>query len=570
VKENDIRFAKFLVLVNAAVPATLLGWDAWRHKLGANPVNFAILTTGMSALVFLMLTLMVTPVRKITGLNWIISFRRTLGLYAFFYACMHFLIFFSLDRSFSPSSMLSEMLKRKYLMVGITGLLVMLPLAVTSTNAMIKRLGGKRWRALHRLVYVAAIAGVIHYYMQVKADVRRPLAFAGVLAILLGYRLVVYWRRPKSVPAATTAVKPKIWSGPLRVARIVQETPDVRTFRLASPDGNRLPFDYLPGQHLFLSLQIAGKRVSRTYTIASSPARPSCCELTIKREENGLASRHLHDTLREGGLLNVSAPAGRFTFDGAQSTSIVLIAGGVGITPLMAILRYLTDQRWKGDIYFLYSAKTPQDIIFRQELDDLQRRFPNLHLLVTLTQAEGMHWAGRKGRITGELLTQTIPNLAARPVYICGPASMMEPTIRLLRELGVPGDQIKSEAFVAAKRAEVTHPLSDSKTAPAPPATATFSSTSPAGDPGVPTLTFALSMKSAPLPPQKTLLEISEDAGLNIDFECRSGICGRCKTRLLAGRVTMEVQDALDDVDKSNNFILLCQASSTDNVTIEA
>ena len=119
-----------------------------------------------------------------------------LGLYAFFYACVHFQLFFSLDRGFSISSTLSEMVKRKYLIVGSTALLVMVPLAVTSTNAMIKRLGGKRWRALHRLAYVAAIAGVVHYYMQVKADVRQPLVFAAVLAILLGYRLLVYWRRP--------------------------------------------------------------------------------------------------------------------------------------------------------------------------------------------------------------------------------------------------------------------------------------------------------------------------------------------------------------------------------------
>jgi len=209
-KENEIRFAKLLVLVNAAVPATLLGWDAYHHRLGANPVNFAILTTGMSALTFLLLTLAVTPLRKITGLNWIIFSRRTLGLYAFFYASLHFLIFFIFDRSLSISSTLSEMVKRKYLLVGITGLLVMAPLAITSSNAMIKRLGGKRWRALHRLAYVAAIAGVLHYYMQVKADVRRPLAFAAALAILLGYRLIVYSRRPKLKPAATTAVKPKI------------------------------------------------------------------------------------------------------------------------------------------------------------------------------------------------------------------------------------------------------------------------------------------------------------------------------------------------------------------------
>src|SRR5271169_3252572 len=113
-KEIDLRFAKFLVLVNCAVPAALLCWDAWHHKLGANPVNFAILTTGMLALVFLLLTLTVTPLRKISGWNWIIFSRRTLGLYAFFYACVHFLLFFSLDRSFSISSTLSEMLKRKY------------------------------------------------------------------------------------------------------------------------------------------------------------------------------------------------------------------------------------------------------------------------------------------------------------------------------------------------------------------------------------------------------------------------------------------------------------------------
>ena len=207
--EKNLRFAKLLVLVNAAVPGLLLAWDAAHHQLGANPVNFAILTTGMLALVFLMLTLAVTPLRKISGWNWIIFSRRTLGLYAFFYALAHFLIFFSLDRSFSISSTLSEMVKRKYLIVGATGLFVMVPLAVTSTNAMIKRLGGKRWRALHRLAYVAAIAGVIHFYMQTKADVRRPRAFAAVLIVLLGYRLVVYWQRPKPV-AATAATKPAI------------------------------------------------------------------------------------------------------------------------------------------------------------------------------------------------------------------------------------------------------------------------------------------------------------------------------------------------------------------------
>ena len=207
-KEGDIRFAKLLVLVCGAVPLLLLVWDQAHNRLGANPQNFIILTTGMMTLIFLTLTMAVTPVRKVFGLNWVIQLRRMLGLYAFFYGCLHFLFFYSLDRAFSLSSTLHEIVARKYIWFGITALLVMAPLAITSTNTMIKRLGGKRWRALHRLAYVAAVAGVIHYYMQVKADVRLPLVFAAVLAVLLGYRLAAYLRQRKP-PAPASAIQPK-------------------------------------------------------------------------------------------------------------------------------------------------------------------------------------------------------------------------------------------------------------------------------------------------------------------------------------------------------------------------
>src|SRR5208283_5445196 len=204
-KENDIRFIKLLILVDGAVPLALLAWDQAHKRLGANPQNFLILTTGMMTLIFLTLTMAVTPLRKITGWNWLIQFRRMLGLCAFFYGCLHFLCFFSLDRGFSVSSTLTEMVKRKYLIIGSIALLVMIPLAITSTNAMIKRLGGKRWRTLHRLAYVAAICGVIHYYMQVKADVRQPLVFATVLTVLLGYRVLDYLRQRKPAPVPVAA-----------------------------------------------------------------------------------------------------------------------------------------------------------------------------------------------------------------------------------------------------------------------------------------------------------------------------------------------------------------------------
>jgi methionine sulfoxide reductase heme-binding subunit len=208
-KEGDIRFAKLLVLVCGAVPLILLVWDQAHNRLGANPQNFIILTTGMMTLIFLTLTMAVTPVRKVFGLNWVIQLRRMFGLYAFFYGCIHFLCFYSLDRAFSISSTLHEIVARKYIWFGITALLVMAPLAITSTNTMIKRLGGKRWRALHRLAYVAAVAGVIHYYMQVKADVRLPLVFAAVLTLLLGYRLLNAWRQRKPAPATMAPAQPK-------------------------------------------------------------------------------------------------------------------------------------------------------------------------------------------------------------------------------------------------------------------------------------------------------------------------------------------------------------------------
>jgi len=148
---KDMRFAKFILLVNGLVPAALLLWDVRHGQAGANPVNYAILTTGLMALIFLCLTLLVTPLRNITGFNWLFHFRRLLGLYAFFYALAHFSIFFVFDRVLNVRDTLSEMVKRPYLIVGSVGLLAMAPLAATSTNYMIKRLGPKRWHALHRL-----------------------------------------------------------------------------------------------------------------------------------------------------------------------------------------------------------------------------------------------------------------------------------------------------------------------------------------------------------------------------------------------------------------------------------
>jgi sulfoxide reductase heme-binding subunit YedZ len=186
----DTRFLKLLVFVNALVPLALLCWDAWERQMGADPVNHAIRTTGMLGLIFLCLSLLATPVRFLTGWTRVMATRRMLGLFAFFYLCVHFALFFGLDRGGDIGGALREMWNRKYLQVGSIAMLMLVPLAATSTNGAIRALGAKRWKRLHRLAYVATWLGVVHYYLLVKADTRQPAAFAIVVALLLLYRLV--------------------------------------------------------------------------------------------------------------------------------------------------------------------------------------------------------------------------------------------------------------------------------------------------------------------------------------------------------------------------------------------
>jgi len=202
-RTDDIKFTRLLLFVNAVVPLVLLAWDGYFHHLGANPVEFATRTTGVLTLVLLFVSLAVTPLRQLSGAHWLIKFRRMLGLFAFFYGCLHLLTYVWFDKFFSVTEIAHDTWKRPFIFVGMASWLLLVPLAVTSTNAMIKRLGGRRWQSLHRLVYLIAIGGVIHYWLLVKADTRVPLTFAAVLAVLLGYRLVKAFtgapRRPASV-----------------------------------------------------------------------------------------------------------------------------------------------------------------------------------------------------------------------------------------------------------------------------------------------------------------------------------------------------------------------------------
>jgi sulfoxide reductase heme-binding subunit YedZ len=192
IKTGHTRWLKVFVFLACLIPLGHLVWKGFRGMLGANPIEVITHSTGTWTLTFLMITLAVTPVRKLTGMAWLIRFRRMLGLFAFFYGCLHLMTYVWLDQFFDFPGMLKDIAKRPFITVGFAGFVLMLPLAITSTQGWIRRMGGKRWQMLHRLIYVSALAGVVHYYWLVKADVRVPLIFAAVLAILMSYRLAKY------------------------------------------------------------------------------------------------------------------------------------------------------------------------------------------------------------------------------------------------------------------------------------------------------------------------------------------------------------------------------------------
>ena len=203
---KDIRFSKLVLFINGLVPLALLLWDVWRKQVGANPLEFVTRTTGMLTLVFLLISLAVSPLRRITGANWLIKFRRLLGLFAFFYGSLHLLTYVAFDRFFHFTTIPADILKQPFIAIGMTAFFLMLPLAITSTDAMVKRLGGKNWARLHRIVYLAGVLGVVHYYILVKSDKRLPLTFAFLLAVLLGFRLLMKYYKPS---IASSSVVPR-------------------------------------------------------------------------------------------------------------------------------------------------------------------------------------------------------------------------------------------------------------------------------------------------------------------------------------------------------------------------
>lgn len=198
---RQITVLKVVVFIVCLVPLAQLGWGLWNDTLGANPVESLIRSLGRWALKFLLITLTITPLRKLTGFGWLLRFRRMFGLYAFFYAVVHWSVYLGLDQSFDWIAIAKDIIKRPFITMGMLTFTLLLPLAITSTNGMVQRMGAKNWQLLHRAVYAAGICAVLHFWWLVKLDTTWPKIYALMLALLLGARLLLRWRNKQTVRA---------------------------------------------------------------------------------------------------------------------------------------------------------------------------------------------------------------------------------------------------------------------------------------------------------------------------------------------------------------------------------
>jgi glycine betaine catabolism B len=356
----------------------------------------------------------------------------------------------------------------------------------------------------------------------------------------------------------------------LKVADIIEETDDVKTFRLVglSP----VLFSFKPGQFVSIKPVIDGREVRRSYTISSSPSRPHCLEVTIKRTPDGLVSNWMHDHVKLGDHLVVHGPSGMFSCFNYPSAKILFIGAGSGITPVMSMLRWIVDTAADVDAHLLVSAKSPRDIIFRNELNWMSSRHSGIRVGVTCTSrvTGADSWTGLTGRCDEKMLKLFTPDLLDRHIFMCGPPPFMEAVKETLRSLGFPLANLHTESFGSARVARGEKV--EARDVPKPSAPAAHAVASAAAD--VPKaasfqVNFIRSGKSVPTAGDATLLDLAEANGVEIDYACRSGVCGTCKTKLNKGRVEMS-ENELPDEEKAEGFIYPCVSKPVSDVEIDA
>jgi ferredoxin-NADP reductase len=332
----------------------------------------------------------------------------------------------------------------------------------------------------------------------------------------------------------------------LLLSQTERQTHDTKTLRFQVLDERLLRVK--PGQFLTFHWTIDDQRVTRSYTISSSPVHENYVEITPKRMENGCVSVFLNERARPGLAVEASGPYGRFHFDETLHQSIVLIAAGSGITPMISMLRYIDDLELTTPVTLLYCVRTSADIIFENELVRLSRSLPNFKYEVCLSRPDPT-WKGRSGRLTEEFVTRNVTDLNAPTFFLCGPKGFMDNARQILSTLGVNQDRILQESFGESIRSTRSRPL-ETRT--------------------VETVVFIHSQKVCQVFAGSTLLDLAERNEVQIPYGCRQGLCGTCATRVLSGTVQMDVEAGLTGEQKNAGYVLPCVSRAEGTVVVAA
>jgi ferredoxin-NADP reductase len=329
-----------------------------------------------------------------------------------------------------------------------------------------------------------------------------------------------------------------------------QETHDVKTFTFSSPDGKRFPFR--AGQYFLFDFELGDDVESRCYSISSSPQRPHAFSITVKRVAGGKISNWLHDNLMKGAQVKANGPLGHFVRTPGSGKKFLLLSGGSGITPVMSMVREIADTCEPVDVVFMHAARTPKDLIFRDELACLANRVKGLrlHFLPEAVTGE-LSWPGPAGRISQEYIKLAAGDVCERIVMCCGPAPFMAAARKITADLGVPPCNYLEESFDAAVIDDVDLPAAQVATA------RSFQ------------VEFAKQSRKIEVFGDKTILSSAKKAGLRIPSSCANGLCGTCKSKLVSGSVDMNHNGGIRQREIEAGFFLPCCSRPLSDLVID-
>jgi ferredoxin-NADP reductase len=332
----------------------------------------------------------------------------------------------------------------------------------------------------------------------------------------------------------------------LRVAEVIDETPTTRTFVLEPADAGA-PLCYRAGQHLTLVVDIGGVTHRRCYSFSSSPATGHRPAITVRRMPEGAVSRHLHDKLRAGDAIVATDPTGSFTLetDPRAARTIVFVAGGVGITPLISLVETLLREEPRSRAVLLCGNRSEEEIIFRRRVAALETEFAPRLVVQHALDTPPSGWQGLTGALDGARTLQALGTTSADAYYVCGPEAMMQSVCDALSRAGVERERMHTERFAYASAAKTRIPAHAAE------------------------VTFAASGRRVTARPGQTILQAGLEAGIDLPFSCTMGGCGACKIRKSGGEVVMSEPNCLSDQEREEGYVLACCCYADTDLTIE-